>query len=153
MTSRELRVRQGHPDVGHRIPGIGRDRLPEVVDALLDRVLGVSTVAVPSLEIELIGLHVVGRFPSYPRLLRRRKLRAQRGGDLQGDIHLDREDVGELPVVRLGPQVPVGRCIDELGDDAHSVPRAPHTPFEQSRHAELLSDLTRTQLAGLERHH
>ena len=75
LAGRELGVRQGHTDVGQGIARVDRDRLPKVLDALLDALLGVSAVAVPPLEIELIGLDVVGRLPAYPRSLLGRELR------------------------------------------------------------------------------
>jgi hypothetical protein len=44
---------------------------------------------------------------------------------MEGDIALDGKDVGQIAVVRLGPEMPVRLGVNQLGHDAHAVPRAP----------------------------
>ena len=55
-------------------------------------------------EVELVGRHVGGRRVGDPLGLGRREPGLERRRDLVGDVVLHREQIGELPVVLLGPE-------------------------------------------------
>ena len=57
------------------------------------------------------------------------------------DFTLDLEDVGQLPVVSLGPQVLVGFRVDELSHDPHAVAGTANAALENGRHLEFVSYL------------
>ena len=57
------------------------------------------------------------------------------------DLVLDREDVVELAVVGLRPQVRVGAGLDQLRGDAHRVARLAHRAFQHVRHVQRARDL------------
>ena len=57
------------------------------------------------------------------------------------DLVLDREDVVELAVVGLRPQVRVGAGLDQLRRDPHRVARLAHRAFEHVRHVQRARDL------------
>ena len=61
----------------------------------------------------------------------------QRGDDRGRDLVLDREDVLEVAVVALGPEVVVGRGVDQLHRDAHPLPDLAHAALDHVLHAEL----------------
>ena len=128
-------------------------RLLEVLDPLANPLLGVPAAAVSPLEIHLVGLEIARGLSTYPRPLIGRKLRLEGGGDVQRHVGLDREDIGELTVIRLRPEVLIRPRIDELGDDPHSISDAPYAPLEHRRHRELRRDLPKALLPLLERHH
>ena len=65
----------------------------------------------------------------------------QRLDDGARDLVLDGEDVLELPVVGLGPELVAVLDVHELGRDADAVPDLAHAALEHGRHAELLADL------------
>ena len=46
-----------------------------------------------------------------------------------------------LPIVDVGPEMRVGRGLDQLHVDPHLVVGFLHAAFEDVRHAELLRDL------------
>jgi hypothetical protein len=48
-------------------------------------------------------------------------------GDCLGDFVLQFEEVGQLAVVALGPEMPARRGVDELRRHAKLVPGSPHT--------------------------
>jgi hypothetical protein len=67
----------------------------------------------------------------------------QSDGDPLGDITLDREDIGQVAVVGLGPQMDVRARFYQLGRDAHLSASAPDTSFKNIGNPQLLSDLTK----------
>ena len=58
-----------------------------------------------------------------------------------GDFVLHREDVGEIAIVALGPDVVAGFGFDELCADADAIARLPHAAFEHVAHTKLAPDL------------
>src|SRR4051794_5877349 len=100
-----------------------------MLQSLIHALLGPAQDAVPALEKELIGLHVVGGLLPNPTLLLRRELCLQRCGDLERDIGLDGEYVGELAVVGLGPEVTVVACVNQGGNDPHTAPGPADAPI------------------------
>ena len=149
----ELRVCHRQPDVGEGVARVLHDRVLEILDPFADPFLGISEGTMAPLEIQLVGLEVPGGLPTKPGLLIRRELCFERRGDPQRHIGLDHEDVGQVPVVGLRPEMVVGLGVDELGDDAHPISVAPHAPFEQRRDIQAGSDLAQALLPLLERHH
>ena len=80
---------------------------------------------------------IVGRLALGAIVARRLDPPGQGGDDRGGHLVLDREDVLELAVVALGPDVPVGLGIDQLHRDAHAVARLAHAALDHVLHAEL----------------
>src|SRR3546814_91988 len=64
-----------------------------------------------------------------------------RGHDVLGDVVLDGENVLQLAVVLLGPDVLAGLGVDELNGDAQVPARRPHAALEDVAHAEIAGDL------------
>jgi hypothetical protein len=69
------------------------------------------------------------------------KLRLDRSHDGFGDFVLYREDVGEVAVVTLCPNVAAGGDVVELRRDAHTIATLAHAAFEHVTDAKLLSNL------------
>jgi hypothetical protein len=63
------------------------------------------------------------------------------GDDISGDFILDREDVVQLAVVPMGPNVFAGRCVNKLPRDADPSTRGPDAAFEDISDRELQGDL------------
>ena len=62
---------------------------------------------------------------------------AWKGSDDGGcELVLDRENIGKLAVIAIGPDVPVGARIDELDGDAHPVAGLAHAAFDDILDAE-----------------
>jgi hypothetical protein len=62
-------------------------------------------------------------------------------GNRLGDLALDGEDIGQIAIVGLCPQMRVGPRVEQLRIYPHFIGRALHAPFDDMCHAELLSDL------------
>jgi hypothetical protein len=70
-----------------------------------------------------------------------RQLDPERLDDGLRDLVLQREDVVQVPVVALGPDVIVARCEDQLCGDPYAAARLAHAPFQHVTHVELARDL------------
>ena len=66
------------------------------------------------------------------------------------DVVLHREDVLQLAVVGLRPQVRVGRRLNELRGDSNVLAGLAHAAFEDGRHVELLRDRRDVHILALE---
>ena len=60
--------------------------------------------------------------------------------DLPCQVALNLENLGQVPVVGLRPQVVVGAGIDELRNDTYPVTRSPMASLENGRHTKLIPD-------------
>ena len=58
-------------------------------------------------------------------------------GDLQGQVVLEREQVGQIPIVFLRQQVVVVDGVDQLRRDPDAVTRFLHAAFQHVPHTEL----------------
>src|SRR5262249_61084832 len=124
---RELRVGPERPQV-HR-PGL-RDPLARAAAERFAR-------AQPG----LIRLHAGGAAPAQPPLLALRQRDRERADDLLHHLVLGCEDVGEIAIEPLGPQMPTAAGIDELRRDAHTIAGLADAALEHEAHAEIPSDL------------
>ena len=66
--------------------------------------------------------------------------RLDRGGDTRSDVVLHREDVGQISVVTLGPEMRTGGRIDQLAGDAHALPRPAHAALEDIADIKVAAD-------------
>ena len=64
----------------------------------------------------------------------------KRSGDRARDLVLHVEDVLQLAVVALGPELEAVARVDQLHGDADAVARAAHAALEHRRDAELVGD-------------
>src|SRR4029450_5749186 len=99
-------------------------------DPLLDPVLGIASVAIAALEIELVRQKVVGRLTPDPGSFFRRQLGLQRRGGVESYVVLNREDGGHPPVVCFAPEMTIGFGVDQLGDDPDLVAGTPNAAIE-----------------------
>ena len=74
----------------------------------------------------------------------------QRGDDGRRDLVLDGEDVLQIPVVALGPDVVVGLAVDQLHRDAHPVAGLAHAALDDVVHAQFARDLLHVHRLALE---
>jgi hypothetical protein len=75
----------------------------------------------------------------------------ERAHDLLNHLVLRGEDVGEIAIEALGPDVPAALGIDELRGDAHAVAGFADRAFEHEAHAQVAPDLLhfdRSSLVG-----
>ncbi len=83
------------------------------------------------LEIKKIGLRIISRLDDDARLFFGRQFRLQLIGDGSGDVALNGEDIGEIAIVSLRPDMRVGAGINELRIHPHLARDALHTSFEK----------------------
>jgi hypothetical protein len=65
----------------------------------------------------------------YRLLLVRGELRLQLVGNGFGDLALDGEDIGQIAIVSLRPNIRVTARVDQLRIHPHAIGRALHAPF------------------------
>ena len=92
-------------------------------------------------ERAFISRHVVGPLAFGPVMGGDLDTAGKRRDDDPGHLILDGEDVLELAVVSLGPDMPVGLRVDELNGDADAIGDLAHASFENVVHIEFTRDL------------
>ena len=78
----------------------------------------------------------------------RREIGPQCPNDTFGQLGLDGEEIGQLAIECLRPDVGVGPRIDELGIHPDAIAGASHRAFEDMRDAERFADLAQVARAG-----
>src|SRR5262249_59851181 len=84
-----------------------------------------------------------------PPLLALRQRDRERADDLLHHLVLGCEDVGEIAIEPLGPQMPAAAGIDELRRDAHAIAGLADAALEHEAHAESPPDLLHFDLLAL----
>ena len=83
------------------------------------------------------------------RLLVCREIDRERCHDLLGNAVLEGKHVSHGAVVAIGPKVPAGGRVDQLGIDAHLVAHAPHAALQHVAHAQFFGYLAHLHLLAL----
>ncbi len=99
---------------------------------------------------QVVSLHVALGTLADDLGIGRQQRAPQRPDHLRGNVVLDGEDVVELAVVGVGPQVIAGACVDELRRHPNPVILAPHAALEDIRHAEPLANAAQVLVLALE---
>ena len=76
-----------------------------------------------------------------PRRAIRGQPKLDRTDNLARDLILEGEDIGEVPVVTVGPDVRAGRSIDQLRRDAHPIAELAHASFDNVADRQFSADL------------
>ncbi len=105
-------------------------------------------LAAPQVVVECLEL--VGRRPDRIVLVRRHR-QFQCLDNVRSDLVLHRENVIQVAIVGLGPQVAILDGINELRRDAHPITGTPDAAFEHVAHAELLRNRRHVQVLALQR--
>ncbi len=113
-------------------------------DGLLEGLQGLGVMLLPpqvaALEVAAVGLEVVGPRSS----LNGSNSRSEPGLDCvdnaRGDLVLNGEDVGRLPVEALGPELVAARDVGQLRGDAQPGPRRPNAALEDVAHGQRAGD-------------
>ena len=72
-----------------------------------------------------------------------REVRLESIGDRLGDFALNREHIGQVAIVSLGPQVRIGPGVDQLRVHAHLFGGALHAAFQDVRDSEPFADFAK----------
>ena len=88
----------------------------------------------------LPGVEALRRLAARPGMLGGEQLRPDAADDARRDLVLDGEDIVEVAVVAVAPEMAAGGRVDELGGDADAVARLAHAPLEHVAHAKLAAD-------------
>src|SRR5439155_5378891 len=141
------RVAIGEPRVGSR-------ELRVLLDRLFEKFCGRTEVRwkfvplIQSTKVEEVRIR--GR----PWLRRRGwcsdQLRSDLLRDIARDIVLQREDISDLPLIVIRPEMTISSGIDELGRHAHALAIASDRSFHDCLHAELACNLRERKAACFE---
>src|SRR5438105_5676615 len=118
--------RAGEPEVGVREVGIERERLFEQAVGC-DAIGPSALVHMPDAALAIIpGAHVLRPLGDYALAFGAGQRGLDRRGDTRRDVVLHRENVSQISVVTLGPEMGTGGGIDQLAGDAHAPPGPAH---------------------------
>src|SRR6266568_8635242 len=90
---------------------------------------------------ETPSVDALGRLVRRPDALLRIEMRLDGGDDVPGNLILDGEDVAQLAVVPLRPDVLARRCVNELPRHADAPTHGPDAAFEDITDRQLQGDL------------
>ena len=105
----------------------------------------------PRHQEELVGLGAARAALPDRLFLAGQQLQLHRGDDRLRNLVLQREDVVEVAVVALRPQVAAGRAVDQLRGDAHALAGLAHAALEHVADPELPRELPDVDVLALER--
>ena len=88
-----------------------------------------------------MGVHVLGAASGDPCFFRRAQLNLERSNDLLCELVLHGEDIREIGIKALAPDVSAARSIDKLTGNAHPVACLAHAAFQHVAHAEVTPNL------------
>ena len=88
-----------------------------------------------------VSLRVVCRFGGDLLLFSAREFRSQLVGDGFRNFALNRKDVGQLAIKRIGPEMGIIICFDQLYIHAYGVATLLHAAFQNVGDAKLPGDL------------
>src|SRR5262245_49874767 len=109
----------------------------EQIDGHPIAVLSVASHVEPTHQIELIGFYVLRGATTDIGALLRRQFDLERSNNGLRDLVLQSEDITEVPVITLRPQVMADPSVDQLRGDSDAVARLAYTAFHDMRHAEV----------------
>ena len=136
-------LRPAHPVVD-RQPGMRLGEVGIELDRLQDqrpgRPVGLAGIRHhdPAAHEQVIGLEA-GRPPPRHRCRRRQHL-GERGDHPPHDLVLQHEEIGQVAVEALGPEMAVGGRLDQLDVDPHPGRGPPHAALDDVAHAQLAGD-------------
>ena len=138
------------PGMGLRETLVAPDGLAEELDGRVH--FGVGTVPQASLaaQVEIVGLGVAGAATLDELALLPAQVTAQRTDELLRNLGLDREDVAQVAIVALRPQVVAVHRAHELRRDPHTLACLADAAFEHRAHTERAADLAHVGGAALE---
>ena len=90
-------------------------------------------------QICIVSLQIVCRFNCQGQLLAAGQPRLQRLGYSFRDLALDPEDIRQLPVVALCPEMGISLRVNQLHVDPHLVGRFLHATLKNVRYSKLLA--------------
>ena len=123
------------------------ERPVQECDRLLQAVALLGPQVVARLQIELVHLLTLRQTLDDGTGVRSQELPAQTVDDRLRDVLLDLEDVPELPVVVLGPELGAVRRADQVRRDAKALARLPHAAFQDGRDAQSLADFRAAEVS------
>ena len=103
---------------------------------------------VPSLQVQPVRLRVHDS-----RQMRGPHHDVDPAGDVGGDVALQVEDLAEIALVDLGPEVHVGGNLNELRRDPHAAAGSRHGPLDDRVDVQFAPDLGDAPLRPLVAHH
>ncbi len=123
------------------VAGIPLYRLLEVLDSFVHVLGGPLQAEVTALEEKLVSLPIDRAGTCQPRFLLRRQRNLDLSGDCVRHLALQGEDVAQVALVAVGPQVPVRGRMDQLRRDPHPLPGAQNRPLHHRIYVQLARDL------------
>ena len=136
-----------------RVAGIETDRLLQELDALSERVRTSPVPEMAALEEGLVRGRIDRAAPRQARSLLWGQLHLNFVGDGASDVALQRQDIAQVALVLLGPQVRIRRRVNQLRGDSNAAVRSQHRALDDGIDVERLRDLGQRLSSALVAHH
>src|SRR6266581_7259875 len=103
--------------VGEGVTRVPLDGPIEILNTLLQVLLSSFVPEIDSSEVSFMGLRIDGTGTRQAGLVLRRQLGSDLAGDVSSDAFLQRQNVTQVALVSLGPQMPVAGSLNQLRRD------------------------------------
>ena len=155
MPGAQPRIGQGNSSKRLGVPGpaFALGRALKQAAREFERRPGSDMEELAPLEIAVIGIEFHAR-RMFCGQLPRQQFDAKLLDNGPGDFILQGKDVGELPVIAIGPEMGPGNAVGELRGNSHPLPGFPDAAFENRAGIEPvahLADIRRLALVGKHR--
>src|SRR5262249_4612874 len=127
--------------VGQSVRGISFNCFPEILDCMVEAFCGSLAPMESSLQVQMIGLSVLGISLGQTMLFLGRQLQPQFFRDLLRDVFLNRKDVRGFSSILVAPQLPAVVYVHQLGADQKHVTALKNTARQYSPDSELRPDV------------
>src|SRR5579862_252114 len=137
------RITHGKAGVYAGIVGIEFDGAPEA-DHRLFEFLAAQLVAEQQLttsQEKVVGIHILGAATGYPHFFTLVQLDFQRRYDLLRKFILHSENIGEIAIEAVSPDMSAAHGVDQLAGHAHPIAGLAHAAFQYVADTELAADL------------
>jgi hypothetical protein len=130
----------GETRIGAGIAGIHRDGPFEEAPRLSESLCRMQVEAFLPLQPEVVGPHALGRLALCQGQLVALKPAGERPHNAPAQLILDLKDIAKLSVIVLGPEMDIGRRIDQLRRDPDSILRPAKAALDDVAYAQFASD-------------
>src|ERR1700722_8182330 len=143
-------MRSPQPSECRRKLGVEFGRAAQQLPRLRVGLFRMAPPQFPAAQEAVESLHIVGLLGHQTMALALCEIERKRAHDLPGHVILYGENVSQIPVETLRPEMAVIGCVDELSRDPDALVDFTHAALQHIAGAESLADLLDLDILALE---